>query len=95
MIYYNRFIDNIFIIRLPGQYSWEEIQQDLSFGRMIWTVEHPKNETNFLDVTITINKDNPITHKTYENPLNLHNYLPTNSAHPSDTFKSLVVFFLR
>ena len=35
------------------------------------------------------------THKTYKKPLNLHNYLPTNSAHLLGTFKSLVIGFLR
>ena len=95
MIYYKRFIDDIFIIWLPGRYSWEELQQDLSFGKMTWTIEQPKKETNFLDLTITIQDTKEITHKTYEKPLNLHNYLPTNSAHPPGTFKSLIVGFIR
>ena len=95
MLYYKRFIDDIFIIWLPGRFSWEDLQQDLSFGRMTWTVEKPKKETHFLDLTIKINDKNFITHKTYEKPLNLHNYLPTNSAHPPGTFKSLVVGFIR
>ena len=95
MLYYKRFIDDIFIIWLPGRYSWKDLQQDLSFGRMTWTVEQPKKEANFLDLTIMINNNNHIVHKTYEKPLNLHNYLPINSAHPPGTFKSLVVGFIR
>ena len=95
MLYYKRYIDDIFIIWLPGRLTWEDLQRDLAFGRMTWTMEKPKKETHFLDLTIKINEKNKITHKTYEKPLNLHHYLPTNSAHPPGTFKSLVVGFLR
>ena len=95
MLYYKRFIDDIGIIWLRGRFSCDDLQQDLSFGRMTWTMEKPKKETHFLDLTIKINEKNKITHKTYEKPLNLHHYLPTNSAHPPGTFKSLVVGFLR
>ena len=62
---------------------------------MSWTVKTPKKETNFLNLSIIINKNNHITHKTYKKPLNLHNYLPVNSAHQPGTFKSLVVGFIR
>ena len=61
---------------------------------MTWTVENQKKETHCLDFTIKINEKN-FTHETYEKPLNLHNYLPTNSSQPPDTFKSLVVGFIR
>ena len=64
MLYYKRFIDNIFMIWLPGRFSWEDLQQDPSFGRMTWTVEKPKKEVHFLDSTIKINENNFITHKT-------------------------------
>ena len=73
-LYYKRFNDDIFIIWLPGQYSWKELQQDLSFGRMTWRVEQPKKEANFLDLTIMINNNNHIVHKTYDKTLSLHNY---------------------
>ena len=62
---------------------------------MAWTIEQPKKESNFLDLTIMINNNNHIVHKTYEKSLNFHNYLPINSAHPPGTFKSLVVGLIR
>ena len=55
MLYSERFIDYIFMIWLPGRFSWEDLEQDLSFGRMIRTVEKPKKEMHFLDLTIKIN----------------------------------------
>ena len=95
LLYYKRFIDDIFIIWLPGEHTWQNLQQDLSFGRMNWSVDKPSNKTNFLDLTITINNKSHLTHKTYEKPLNLHNYLSKHSAHPPGTFKSLIVGFFR
>ena len=94
-LYYNRFIDGIFIVWLPGVSAWEDLQQDLSFGRMNWSVETPSNNTNFLDITVTINNKNHLIHKTYEKPLNPHNYLSIYSAHVPGTFKSLIIGFSR
>ena len=62
---------------------------------MTWTIEQPKKETNLLDLIIIIHNTKGITHKINEKNCNLHNYLPTNSAHPACTFKSLIVGFIR
>ena len=94
MVYYLRFIDDIFTLWLSGRYRREELQQDLSFGKMIWTVERPKKETKFLDwKSLFMILKISLTKLAYEKYRNLHNYLPTNSSQPPGTFKSLVVGF--
>ena len=95
MIYFRRFIDDIFIIWLPGRLSHMDLQSDLSFGKLRWLVTPPAKKVDFLDVTIRINLYGHIETKTYEKPLNLHLYLPATSAHPPGTLKSLVVGFIR
>lgn len=94
-IYFKRYIDDIFLIWLPGPINWKDLITDLRFGKMKWEVNNPAKMVNFLDLTIWIDPSGKISTKTYEKPLNLHLYLPSSSAHPTGTLKSLIFGFLR
>ena len=95
LLYFRRFIDDIFIIWRPGRYNHNTLQQDLNFGKLRWIVSPPSSSVDFLDLTIEIDSRGHIKTKTYEKPLNLHLYLPALSAHPPGTLKSLIVGFIR
>ena len=64
--------------------------QIMRFGSLHWDVETPKKEVNFLDLTITLESDGTITTKTFVKPMNLHLYIPPQSAHPKGILKSLI-----
>jgi len=104
LLYYKRFIDDIFGIWIDDDNSgkdftqclkdqtktWENFKNTLNqFGSLKWNVESLTKSTNFLDITITI-KDKQLTTVTYQKPLNLYLYIPPLSAHPSSCFKGLI-----
>jgi hypothetical protein len=92
LLYYRRFIDDIF-----GIWSEEGVENDTqhdnidqwknfktqlnSFGSLNWNVEPLMTSSTFLDLTITIKNDKLHT-KTYQKPLNLYLYIPPLSSHP-------------
>ena len=97
LIYYKRFIDDIFGIWLENpndNYTqcdqWHNFKHQLnSFGSLNWNIEPPTTSTTFLDLTINI-KNKKLQTKTYQKPLNLYLYIPPLSAHPPSCFKGLV-----
>jgi len=94
LLYFKRYIDDVFSIWLPPptqkQATWESFKQDLNnWGTLSWVIENPSSETNFLDLNIKI-IDSKIVTATFQKPLNLYLYLPTNSAHPPSCFKGLI-----
>jgi hypothetical protein len=94
LLYYKRYIDDIFGIWLPPptqkQTIWESFKQDLNhWGTLSWVIENPSSETTFLDLNIKI-IDSKIVTATFQKPLNLYLYLPPNSAHPPSCFKGLI-----
>lgn len=95
LFFFRRYIDDIFCIwNNNGPHSWKNFEQDLTFGILNWEVSKPLKTVNFLDITIQITNNYDIITKTFEKELNLHNYLPANSAHPPGTPKSLIIGFL-
>ena len=95
LFFFRRYIDDIFCIwNNEGPHSWEDFEKDLTFGILHWEVYKPSKTVDFLDITIQITNNYDITTKTFEKELNLHNYLPSNSAHPPGTPKSLIIGFL-
>jgi len=100
LLYYKRFIDDIFGIWLHDDHeeslpknqilSWSHFKQKLNtFGSLTWNVEPLTSSTTFLDLTITI-KNNKLNTATYQKPLNLYLYIPPLSAHPSSCIKGLL-----
>lgn len=73
------------------QTHFKSIMEDkMKFGVLEWEAEHLSKSVDFLDLTISIQKDGSIATKTFVKPMNLHLYLPPNSAHPKGVPKSLV-----
>ena len=77
--------------------AFEEFKKDLDEKcKLQWECEELSYETNFLDLTISIDKNTgEITTKTYQKPMNLHLYIPPNSAHTPGLQKSLVSGLLK
>ena len=95
LLFFRRYIYDIFSIwNNEDPHSWEDFEKDLTFGILHWEVSKPSKTVDFLDITIQITNNYDITTKTFEKELNLHNYLPSNSAHPPGTPKSLIIGFL-
>jgi len=101
LIYYKRFIDDIFGIWLdqPGNTSiqssphdktWIHFKNNLNqFGALRWNVEPLTTSTTFLDLSLSI-KEGRITTTTFQKPLNLYLYIPPLSAHPPSCLKGLI-----
>ena len=73
--------------------EWESFQQELNDfkpGILQWEVSNLNNSVDFLDLTISISEDNYIQFKTFQKKYNLHLYVPSHSAHPPGSLKSLV-----
>ena len=66
------------------------MEQELKFGTLEWKAEKLSKSVNFLDLTISLEKDGTITTQTYVKPMNLHLYIPPRSAHPIGVLKSLI-----
>jgi hypothetical protein len=92
LILLKRFIDDMLgVWKYTDEQSWLNFQADMNaFGPLDWIVEPLSNKVDFLDLTIEINKDQRISTKTYEKPMNLHLYIPPASAHPPGVLKSIV-----
>ena len=57
---------------------------------LVWNTERLSKQSNFLDLTITIENDGSISTRTYQKPMNLFLYIPANSAHPPGQLQSLI-----
>ncbi len=91
LLYYKRFIDDIFGIWIdtPAT-SWEQFKIHLNqFGRLQWNIEDLTTSTTFLDLSISI-KDNQLYTSTFQKPMNLYLYIPPLSAHPKSCFKGFI-----
>ena len=55
-----------------------------------WKTEKPTETVNFLDLTITLNKNGTLTTKTYQKEDNLYLYRTPNSCQPPSILKSFV-----
>jgi hypothetical protein len=91
LLYYKRFIDDIFGIWIdtPAT-SWEQFKIHLNqFGRLQWNIEDLTTSTTFLDLSISI-KDNQLFTSTFQKPMNLYLYIPPLSAHPKSCFKGFI-----
>jgi len=91
LLYYKRFIDEIFGIWVDSPHSnWESFKTHLNqFGKLQWNIEEPVYSTTFLDLTLTI-QGHKIVSSTFQKPMNLYLYIPPLSAHPSSCFKGFI-----
>ena len=96
VIFYKRFIDDVFGIWLPhpnpqtNACLWEEFKDSMNtFPGLTWEFEDPSDKVNFMDLTITIQNGHMST-SLFEKPLNLHLYIPPHSAHPPGLLPGIV-----
>jgi len=86
LLYYKRYIDDIFGIWLPPlrdqAETWNSFKHELdNWGKLKWVVEEPSLHTNFLDLSLHLN-GSTITTSTYQKSMNLYLYIPPSSSHP-------------
>jgi hypothetical protein len=99
LLYYRRYIDDIFGIWLPpaacNTEAWEHFKIELNnWGSLKWVLESPSKQTVFLDLQLKLN-GTTINTNTYQKDLNLYLYLPPKSAHPPSCLKGLITGVLR
>ena len=63
---------------------------DMAFGKLPCEVNPPAREVNYLDLHISIPTDGRIVTRTFIKPMNLHLYIPPESAHSPGVLKSLI-----
>jgi hypothetical protein len=94
LLYYKRYIDDIFGIWLPPKTNkdttWRACKDTLNnWGSLKWTIEDPSSKTAFLDRNISI-QDSRIVTTTLQKQLNLYLYIPPSSAYPPGCLKGLI-----
>jgi hypothetical protein len=99
LLYYQRYIDNIFGIWVPpttgNNAAWEHFKTTLNnWGTLEWVIETPSNSTVFLDLNLKL-EGGTIQTSTYQKSLNLYLYILPNSAHPPICLKGLISGELR
>jgi len=99
LLYYRRYIDDIFGVWLPPlrdpAATWNSFKQELNnWGELKWVVEEPSLHTNFLDLSLHLN-GSTITTSTYQKTMNLYLYIPPSSSHPPSCLKGLITGELR
>ncbi|KAL7460470.1 hypothetical protein ACHAXS_000922, partial [Conticribra weissflogii] len=90
-----RFIKDMFVIWTGTAARLQEFQEDLSFVLLAWDYSQPSNSFDFLDPTISINKNCQITTKTYQKDLNLYLYIPAASAHPDGMVNGIIYSLIK
>ena len=96
LLYYRRYIDDVFAIWIPDPDPIIDCQLLLSFSQRLndwhglkWIVSPLSTSVVFLDLTLTI-VDDHIVSSLYKKPMNLHLYIPPRSAHPPGVLLGLV-----
>ncbi|KAI0993211.1 hypothetical protein K3495_g14973, partial [Podosphaera aphanis] len=89
IIYYGRYIDDIFIMVKNTPEAIDFIHKTVVFEglKIVWSAESFRN--NFLDVDIFI-ANQSVTTNLYSKKLNKHMYIPYSSAHPITAKKAFV-----
>ena len=97
LFFIKRYIDDligIWVVKNPS-ITWEDFSSSLnSFGLLRWDIDEPSSSVDYLDLTITI-KDRRIITRTYQKEMNLYQYLPPHSCHPSSTLKGMIYSLMR
>lgn len=96
LLYYRRFIDDVFgIFRTTGnptldRQRWLNLQLRMNtFHGLEWTFTPLSTSVDFMDLTIRI-ESNTIVTSLFEKALNIYQYLPPRSCHPPGVITGLV-----
>jgi hypothetical protein len=102
LLYYKRYIDNIFGIWVPpprnnklATWTWNAFKAALnSWGKLEWIIEEPSLKTTFLDLNIAIEGPCIVT-SPFQKSMNLYLCIPPTSANLPCCFKGLITGELR
>eukprot|EP00956_Cyclotella_meneghiniana_P006518 scaffold8576_cov44-Cyclotella_meneghiniana.AAC.4 len=97
LLYFKRFIDDIFGIWTGTAQEWSDFCNDIdNFGQLRWDIKDQKLSSSvvFLDLTLTI-KGSRIVSKTFQKQMNLYLYIPPASAHPAGCIKGTIFGLIR
>jgi hypothetical protein len=88
LLYYRRYINNIFGTCLPPKTNkdttWTSFKNTLNnWGTLKWTIENPSLKTTFLDLNLSIQNSRIVT-TTFQKDLNLYLYIPLPQPTPQD-----------
>jgi hypothetical protein len=96
LLYYKRFIDDVFGIYLRDpdptvdDRNWKWLQDDMNNADGLeWEFSKLSKCVDFMDLTISIENRRIVT-TLFEKPLNLHLYIPPHSAHPPGLLPGIV-----
>ena len=98
LLLYKRYIDDIFGIWIPSddkdkdEEQWRNYVSDIdNYHGLKWLFSPRCNTVDFLDITISIKKNDEIHTTLFEKSLNLYLYIPPHSAHPPGVLTGLVI----
>jgi hypothetical protein len=99
LLYYKRYIDDVFGIWLPSatnnHETWEQFKAMLNnWAGLRWKIQEPSQKTVFLDLNIQLSNATIVT-STFQKSLNLYLYIPPLSAHPPSCLKGLIAGEMR
>ena len=90
VIFYKRFIDDIFGIWVGTDHKFDSLIKDANnFGILKWDFNRPTNTAAFLDLNITI-REGKITTGTHQKEGNPYLYITAQSAHPPGMIKGVI-----
>ena len=96
LIFYRRYIDDVFAIWRPhpnpttNATLWSRfVSQMNDWPGLTWVIDEPCSSVPFLDLTITLSGQS-ITCSMFQKLMNLHLYIPPRSAHPPGVLQGLI-----
>jgi hypothetical protein len=96
LLYYRRFIDDIFGIWVGTNDECTLFQQQLPFGQLQWETSLLTTDSiAFLDLEVSSIASSELKTKMFQKACNLFLYIPPHSAHPPGVLKSVIYGNLR
>ena len=97
--FFKRFIDDIIGVWLPdpnNPTAWTDFFRDINdCGQLKWTCDGLTNELIFMDLRVKLLPNGQLEFTTCQKDMNLHLYIPPDSAHPRGMLRGLVFGRLR
>lgn len=94
LLYYRRYLDDTICLwkhPTPDEIIARFYTDMNNYGKLRWTSTPLAHSVDFLDLTISQNKNGTIDTNLYEKTLNTYLYLPPHSAHSPGVLKGLII----
>lgn len=89
IIFWTRFIDDIFILTIASLSEISEFFANISTSDISYSLSELDKKTVFLDVSVSINQSNILITEPYFKPTSTPSYLHASSNHPPSTIHSI------